>query len=116
MRTVSISPAPLYVTVSISFVFYVSTSSSGVLFDPDEYNSSESAMDRNVPLSVSYTIQVATGMGLGVMGGKRALWPSWVVTNDQTPDTIPIQLAALTPGLFICPFLKVIILPGGPIW
>jgi hypothetical protein len=65
MRTVSISP--LYVTVSISFVFLCLLPALEFSFDPDVYNFSESTMDGNVPLSVSlagdlgeFIIQVAT--------------------------------------------------------
>ena len=48
----------------------------------------------------------------------KGQWPSWAATNDLAPDDIPTQLAVLTPDevrtiSLICPFLKVIILPGG---
>ena len=48
----------------------------------------------------------------------KSQWPSWASTNDLSPDDIPIQLAMLTSDevrtiSLICPFLKVILLPGG---
>ena len=49
---------------------------------------------------------------------SKCQWPTWAYTNDLQPDDIPIELAKLTPNevrtvSLICPFLKVIILPGG---
>ena len=48
----------------------------------------------------------------------KSQWPSWASTNDLSPDDIPIELAMLTSDevrtiSLICPFLKVILLPGG---
>lgn len=48
----------------------------------------------------------------------RAQWPPWSTSNNLLPDKIPIELAALSPDevrtiSLICPFLKVVILPGG---
>ena len=45
-------------------------------------------------------------------------WPTTSYMNDLEPDTIPMELAALTPNevrtiAMICPFLKVIVLPEG---
>ena len=44
--------------------------------------------------------------------------PSWAASNNLAPDDIPTQLASLTPDevrtiSLVCPFLKVILLPGG---
>ena len=49
---------------------------------------------------------------------SKGLWPSWATNNCLIPDNIPIELAALSSDevrliSLICPFLKVIILPGG---
>ena len=48
----------------------------------------------------------------------KSQWPTCAFSNDLLPDDIPIELAVLTPDevrtiTLICPFLKVIILPGG---
>ena len=48
----------------------------------------------------------------------KSQWPSWASTNDLSPDDIPIELAMVTSDevrtiSLICPFLKVILLPGG---
>ena len=48
----------------------------------------------------------------------KGQWPSHATTNNLSPDKIPPELAVLTPDevrtiSLICPFLKVIILPGG---
>ena len=48
----------------------------------------------------------------------KELWPSWAVSNDMCPDDIPVELASLSSDevriiSLICPFLKVINLPGG---
>ena len=45
-------------------------------------------------------------------------WPSWALSNALDPDNIPVQLAVLSSDevriiSLICPFLKVIVLPGG---
>ena len=44
--------------------------------------------------------------------------PSWAASNDLAPDDIPTQLASLSLDevrtiSLVCPFLKVILLPGG---
>jgi hypothetical protein len=49
---------------------------------------------------------------------SKGHWPSIASNNNLAPDTIPFQLAALTADdvrtvSLICPFLKVVILPGG---
>ncbi len=49
---------------------------------------------------------------------SKGSWPSWVTNNHLSPDDIPIELASLSSDQIrlvslICPFLKVIILPGG---
>ncbi len=49
---------------------------------------------------------------------RASAWPTWASTNDLRPDDIPVELAQLTPDevrtvSLICPFLKVITLPGG---
>ena len=49
---------------------------------------------------------------------SKGAWPSWATNNNLKPDDIPIELASLSPDevrliSLICPFLKVIILPGG---
>ena len=48
----------------------------------------------------------------------KGLWPSWALSNNLCPDDIPVELASLSLDevriiSLICPFLKVIILPGG---
>ena len=48
----------------------------------------------------------------------KSTWPSTSYTNNLKPDEIPMELAILTPDevriiTLVCPFLKVIILPGG---
>jgi len=45
-------------------------------------------------------------------------WPSWAADIGLTPDKNPAVLASLRPDelraiSLICPFLKVVILPGG---
>ena len=49
---------------------------------------------------------------------SKGYWPSTASNNNLSTDNIPYQLAVLTPNevrtvSLICPFLKVIILPGG---
>ena len=49
---------------------------------------------------------------------SKSAWPCTSFTNNLLPDEIPAELAILTPDevrtiSLVCPFLKVVILPGG---
>ena len=48
----------------------------------------------------------------------KRTWASWATSNHLSPDDIPIELASQSPNKvrmisIICPFLEIIILPGG---
>ena len=69
---------------------------------------------------IDLPVELATGIICSKCNTQisKGHWPPWGSTNDLQPEDIPSELAQLTPDevrtvSLICPFLKVIILPGG---